>query len=189
MHEFSDKSQVRDLFRRCGVRMSDEDAGELDFYGICSCLQRAILAGHVKIPSDVVNMSDPSDFLQQKVFQGPCPECKAQVVVTVEDMIDQNDDPSYCENGPIECNSCGCSWFLTKLCEGSPRLVDFREHKHSVDGGPELGECLGNGNYTTVPNVVFPSTEVSMKHSLDILVPNAVGPIDDRRIVMMNESF
>jgi hypothetical protein len=101
-------------------------------------------------------MSDPSDFLQQKVFQGPCPECKAKVVVTVEDMIDQNDDPSYCENGPIECNSCGCSWFLTKLCEGSPRLVDYREHKHSVDGGPELGECLGNGNYCHCPECGIP---------------------------------
>lgn len=149
---FSNGEEVRRYLRdKCGVQENIELGNSMT----SCCLQRAILTGKVKIPDKIWDSGgdDQSDFLDCVVFEGECPECKKpnSVTCTVEDMIWQNDMPSDCDIGPMVCSSCECSWFLTKLCDGTPELVDYTSHKHSPEGGPDCGECLGSYDYCHCP--------------------------------------
>lgn len=144
---FADKAAViAFLSEEVGLQATD-DANNM----VSACLLRALLTGHLQIPDDVWNDKARGDRFYEIEIKTRCPECRKEVTVGVEDLIDQNDDPSYCECGPIECKDCQTSWFLTGLCCGEPKLVDFREHKHSEDGGPDFGECLFDFNYCHCP--------------------------------------
>eukprot|EP01129_Flabellula_baltica_P015079 TRINITY_DN7450_c0_g1_i1.p1 TRINITY_DN7450_c0_g1~~TRINITY_DN7450_c0_g1_i1.p1 ORF type:complete len:268 (+),score=57.36 TRINITY_DN7450_c0_g1_i1:38-841(+) len=120
--------QVHTLLKDCGIDEPED---------VNLCLKAGIARRYVRI-------SD-SASLDAVFYRGPCWRCRAEVTVSVREILYQKDYPgiTILEDAVVSCARCFGIIYVTRICEGKPQLDSGEHHNHCTecDG---FGVCIGD---------------------------------------------